>query len=403
MMITKEKWIYFLILINPIFEIIYSILYRLEIRLPLNQIFRFIMLFCFIFLTKSAKTKKIVTILAAIYLSIWIIQLLIGHSTVSFVEISFIFKIIYSTSLIFIFIDYIRNNVVNTSTLIRVTIYSAFIIIFSICVSPLGLGYEAWTGTEYRTGYAGWFLFGNYLTVVLLIVFCLLIYTDRIRGKSIWIAFTALALVLLGNKAGLVSLIVYFIAFGVMYFFNSRLTKEKLLFILIVGICILLAMPSVISYLNNFIRNQIKLYSAYRYTNIFSFLLSNRDLQIFYVERYLNGDNKYWGSLVGYGYDRIISVLRPYGFEAIEMDLYALRYYLGYIPVSIWFGIYLKVIFCALKKFFRDRDLKSIAILLGVSVAVTHSVFTGHIVFESLSIVYFAILGAICVTRTAEN
>lgn len=403
MTITKGKWIYFLILLNPIFEIVYSTLYRLDIKLPLNQMFRFIMLFCFVFFTKSTKTKKTIVILATTYLSIWIIQLLAGHSRVSFGEISFIFKIIYSTCLIFIFTDYIRNNIVNTDTLIRVTIYSSFIIIISICVSPLGLGYEAWTGTDYRTGYVGWFLFGNYLTVVLLTVFCLLIYTDRIRGKSFWIALTALAIVLLGNKAGLVSLIVYFIAFGFIYFFGSRLTKEKLFFILVIGMCILLAMPNVIGYLNSFIRNQIKLYSAYGYTNILSFLLSNRDLQIYYVERDLNGNNECLGSLIGYGYERIINVLKPYKFEAIEMDLYALRYYLGYIPVCIWLGIFLKVMLCALKKFFRDRDLKSIAILLGVTVAITHSIFTGHIVFESLSIVYFAILGAICVTRIAEN
>ncbi|MCI9571869.1 MAG: hypothetical protein HFH97_04540 [Lachnospiraceae bacterium] len=403
MTITKEKWIYFLILLNPIFEIVYSILYRLDIKLPLNQMFRFMMLCCFVLFTKSAKTKKIVVILATTYLSIWITQLLAGYSRVSFGEMSFIFKIIYSTCLIFIFIDYIKNNIVNTNTLIRITIYSSFIIIISICVSPLGLGYEAWTGTAYRTGYVGWFLFGNYLTIVLLIVFCLLIYTDKIQGRRLWIALTALAIVLLGNKAGLVSLIVYFTTFGFIYFFGSQLTKKKLLFILVIGMCILSVTPTIIGYLDNFIRNQIKLYSAYRYTNIFSFLLSNRDLQIFYVERDLNGNNKCLESLIGYGYGRIIDILKPYRFEAIEMDLYALRYYLGYIPVCIWFGIFLKVMLCALKRFFKDRDLKSTTILLGVGVAITHSIFTGHIIFESLSIVYFAILGAICVTRTAEN
>jgi len=72
------------ILLNPIFEIVYSTLYRLDIKLPLNQMFRFIMLFCFVFFTKSTKTKKTIVILATTYLSIWIIQLLAGHSRVSF-------------------------------------------------------------------------------------------------------------------------------------------------------------------------------------------------------------------------------------------------------------------------------------------------------------------------------
>ncbi|MCI8790991.1 MAG: hypothetical protein HFH92_18230 [Lachnospiraceae bacterium] len=404
MTINKEKLIYLLIILNPIFEIVYSTLYRLDVNLPLNQIFRFLMLFCFVFLTKNIKTKKIVIIFAITYFSIWLTQLSVGYSRISFSEISFVFKIIYSTCLIFIFTDYIRNNIVNTNTLIRITIYSVFIIIFSICVSLLGLGYEAWTATDYRTGYVGWFLFGNHLTIVLLMVFCLLIYIDKIRGRNIWIALTTIAIVLLGNKAGLVGLIAYFTILGFIYFFGSRPTKKKILFLLIIGICVLLVMPNIINYLSNFISNQVKLYNDYGYTNILSFLLSNRDLQILYVKNDLNANtDRYLGSLVGYGYERTVNVLRPYGFNAIEMDLYALRYYLGYIPVCIWLGIYLKVMLCAVKGFFKSRDLKSTAILLGTSVAIMHSIFTGHIVFESLSIVYFAILGALCMTIIDEN
>lgn len=59
MTINKEKLIYLLIILNPIFEIVYSTLYRLDVNLPLNQIFRFLMLFCFVFLTKNIKTKKL--------------------------------------------------------------------------------------------------------------------------------------------------------------------------------------------------------------------------------------------------------------------------------------------------------------------------------------------------------
>lgn len=54
--LNREKIIYILIFLNPIYEIIFSFLYRQNIELPLNQFLRigmFILFLCFVKVEKQ--------------------------------------------------------------------------------------------------------------------------------------------------------------------------------------------------------------------------------------------------------------------------------------------------------------------------------------------------------------
>ena len=337
----SEKIICIIVMANPLVEIIYSMLYRMNIDIPVNQFFRICGFMVFLGFVKEKKTWKIIASLIGIYGSIWIAQMAAGFSALSFKEIVFTIKAIYATSLVFIFRDFIECNTVKEEVLIKATVWSTAVIMASICVSPFGLGYEAWEGNDYRNGYVGLFLFGNYLTVVLLIAFCLVFISKQIKHKIFLTFFLFLTTILLGNKAGLAGVFIY--AFGLWIFYvavSPKRSKKRLLVLGGTVILMLVTMPVILKILGNFIANQIQLYRAYGYTNMGSFLLSNRDIQISAAREYINENNynRILGGLLGYGYSNVSTALKAKEswINFIEMDFYALRYYLGYFPVVIW-------------------------------------------------------------------
>ena len=69
------------------------------------------------------------------------------------------------------------------------------------------------------------------------------------------------------------------------------------------------------------------------------------------------------------------------------MDLYALLYYTGIIPLIVWIYTYIRLLVKMRKE--------TLLIKVTMFVLIAHSVMTGHVIFESMSIVYFAIIGAI--------
>ena len=93
--LNKEKIIYILIFLNPIFEIFYSFLYRRSINLPINQFLRLGMFFLFLGLVRKRKTINRVLGIAILFLGVWGAQMLMGISTLSFSELVFYIKLIY--------------------------------------------------------------------------------------------------------------------------------------------------------------------------------------------------------------------------------------------------------------------------------------------------------------------
>lgn len=398
MKLAKGDIIYLLIFLNPVFEIIYSAFYRLNIDIPLNQVFRLATLGIFLLLVRKRKTLKYIMAFFLIYFAIWILQLVNGYSEWSLKELAFIFKAVYAISLPFLFVDFIKSGTVEIKRLVRITIYSAVIIMISVCVSPFGFGYEGWQSTAYRTGYVGWFTFGNYLTVVLLIVFSLLIYSQEIKQKILLLLLVIISLVLIGNKAGLVGLGGYGLGLWLYYICHGKFTRRKWIMV-VVGITLCgVMMPSIFRYMQEYIANQILLFKAYGYNNVLSFLLSNRDLQIYFVQSYVeaNESNQILGFISGYGYNNINSFLTSMGNWAfIEMDFYALRYYLGCIPVALWMIIDFKMIKGSIIKFFKTKSLANCSLVLGTGITLVHSIFTGHVIFDSMVMIYFAVLYAV--------
>lgn len=396
--IDKEKFIYLLIFLNPFFEIIYSLLSRLEIGIPINQLSRMIVFISFFLLV--AKEKKIfckVLIIFSIFVVIYGLQIMLDIANFSFSDITFLVKLIYATTLPFIFESFIKTRIVSIEKFIRAIISSTFIIIFSVCISPFGFGFEGWKNNSYRTGYVGWFRFGNYLTATLLVSLCFLLCSNNIKKRYCWIFFTALSLVLIGNKAGLAGLA----CFLVVLFFdflkrlkNGKINKFLLGFVIAAGSIFILVG---IQYLIKFVYNQIALYKAHNYKNIFTFLVSNRNLQVNTIKNaFAGGRYGVWGQYVGYGYTNVINCIKGNNRgSSLEMDFYGLYYYMGIIPLITWVIIWGKSLHKALKNYLKNKSLNNCILMFGIVIIMCHSIFAGHVIFESLTITYASALIAI--------
>lgn len=399
--IPKDKMIYAIILLNPIAEIIYSIFYKLGINIPINQAIRFVGLIVLVLLVQQKKTKRYIATIFVLYQVIWILQLIAGFTEFSFGNIVFSFKLFYSTTLIFIFKDFVESKTVDIQTLMQTIVYSTFVILFSVCISPFGLGFEAWQGTQYRTGYVGWFLFSNYLTVTLLLVFSIMFCCKKINKKIIMSCWFLVTLLLLGNKAGIVGILGYLAVLGGFYLIQSKWDKRKKYILLISAVVGCIILPFAISFLVNFVQDQMALYKQYGYKDIWTYLLSNRNIQLMAAEQYIEAKdyNTVLGALIGYGNEGINGALQAWGRGySIEMDLYALKYYVGYVPVLIWCAIYVGLFVKAIQNISRYKTIQSVCLGLGLCIGIAHSILTGHVIFESLTMIYMAVLGALIMT-----
>lgn len=396
--INKERFIYLMIFLNPFFEIIYGLLYRMNIDLPINQLCRMVMFVSFwIMIANDKKSFSNVFLIVVCDTLIWMLQVAVGISRVSFDEIVFLIKLIYATSLPAIFLSLIRTKLIDKNKFINAIIYSTFVIVFSLCISPFGLGFRAWETNSYRTGYVGWFRFGNYLTATLLVSFCLILIDKTVRRRKVWIFFTIIALVLTGNKAALIGLVGYTVWISLYWLIHEKNKHANKFFMAIVVVFFPIVCLIGIFFVVDYVKNQIALYDAYGYKNLFTFLLSNRNLQVRSVVNSLRGEVfETWGKVIGYGFSNVINCIKYNNRgNSLEMDLYGLYYYVGLVPLVMWIFIYFRAIVNAFFNYKRNRSLGNWMLIIGLAIIVFHSVFSGHVIFESLTVVYAAALIAI--------
>lgn len=84
------------------------------------------MFLCF---DKSRKTINKVLRITVLFLGIWVAQILSGISEFTFSELVFFIKLIYAASLIYIFYDFLNNNIVSDEGLIKAMCYSTIILL----------------------------------------------------------------------------------------------------------------------------------------------------------------------------------------------------------------------------------------------------------------------------------
>lgn len=393
-----------IILTYPIWDMLLTITNQLlNITLPINQVARFLIMVYFFTMINNSKDIAKCIILSVLMILGEVSNLLAGNSISG--DIGYVLKVIFFVITIYAFENILNKKVVERDDLIKYIVLSSFLISGSILISPLGLGLQSWEG-GLRSGYKGLFMGQNLITATLLIINPLCMYLILNTKKIVYYIcyiMNFFSLILIGTKSGTVGAIVLLV---IELLIVIKKTKRSYLKYSI--ICFLIPLALLLGYIAKgyfiqFINEQKLLYVQMGYTNIISYLISNRDLQIMYLDNYIRSSfTRSPLFTFGLGYTRANSIinLNKTAFQAIEMDFKGLLYYSGiWVLIFIVINIVSRILYSMsnlIKGKFEGIDL---FIFISVIVGVVHAFAGGHVIYEALTSMYFAASLAIAKNR----
>ena len=369
--------------LNPLAEVAHTALINLKINAPINQIYRFALLLVLLSNITSKRRRKLVTVFALALCGTSVFRL-ISISSVNIVDdISFSIKIFSIPVIIFGLQEAFDNSRISLEYIRNTFVISGLFIALNVALSPVG---PIVNGLVRRTGL---FAFGNYLVVPLAVTEYLSFYY---RKKYKYIIFTigTIALLLLGNRFGYIAAIlsVLILIRDIIRTMSYRQILYKVMPFALIALLICIS-----PFILNFINNQLEIYTSYNYTNIFSYLLSNRDMQVLGVIEYieLSGISPIIVLLFGLGDSTVCTVVNAvkYEFQSLEMDLPALLFANGLVGVSvgiITLGSIVRELFIR-RKNLGDKFAPATIVLI---VILIQSMLGGHVLTESLVLPFIA-------------
>ena len=388
----------FFVLTYPLLDIIYTINSRiLKVNFPINQGIRVLIM---IYLLTKIDRKKSFFIISILFLLLTFGEISYFYSgNMSLSEnLSYVTKLLFLIIVIYGIESMLNRGIITPLETISVITSSSVIICLSIVLSKFGLGYNSWDN-NLRSGVKGLFSVQNTITISLLIIqpLCLIMF-ERTKKLSYLAKYLLIfvSLVLIGTKSGLVGAGAILLAQLILILFKTKLTYLKIAISTFLMIFLLAFGVIATDYIREFIKDQQYLYHYYNYTNIYSFLLSNRDLQLDYIRTYIENFKQFnpvwlWG--LGYSLANTIIGQGKSDFKAIEMDFHGIYYYSGVwvlliITIVIFKRYWQSIIYMIKSKV----TFMSFSIFLSLSVAIIHALYGGHVLYEALTILYFGII-----------
>ncbi|MEN1967766.1 O-antigen ligase family protein [Lentibacillus sp. N15] len=259
MKITREKWIFLLIIIQPLIDIATSIASHYGISLTFGSLTRAIMmiglyvwLLRYIYLNKPKLMVPFLVSYAAIVLMLLITFLYKSHLAL-FQEINFASKTGYYLVMLHVSILLFKQK-----QLAKVTLYNAIFVVSLIVGSSYWLAIA--TGSSLnsyhnnKAGFSGWFFSANELSVILLVLLGLsLVHLWYVKTFRTWLAVALLMSMvpMIGTKTAFIGgtglLIVYMLSLILAY--RSQIWREKgALIFLGMGILFLCFVPQTPSF-----------------------------------------------------------------------------------------------------------------------------------------------------------
>lgn len=391
----------YIIVTYPIWDILYSLSSEyFSFNLPINQVARVLIL---IYLLRHLSSKKNIVVILAF------IILLVGsemyHSTIPFLgdglgsNFGYALKLLFFVVVVFSFQDLFKSKKLDPTYFLHLLVSSSIVIYASIILSRFGLGYQSFAGSDgLRSGVKGLFAVQNTINVTLLLILplCFLLY--QLTKKKIYIFHGIMiiaSLFLLGTKSGLVGAILVVVLQLGLFSLNTKLSYFKIFIGSLVSLGFLGFLFYSYHHIVRFVESQIRLYEAYNYTNLYSFIISNRDLQIMYISDFLSLLEKKYISLFGIGYEQANFIVNngKSDFYAVEMDFHGIYYYSGLLILLFIVVIILSNIFKPAFRFIKNPiDLKFMTLFLCLSIGIVHAYLGGHVIYEALSLLYFGSL-----------
>lgn len=391
-----------ILIFTPIIDIIYSVnYYILGFKVPIHLALRCIILMYVLINIKRRKSIIFLMILSS-GLALGIVFPIIMRYPFDLIDnLSYTMKIINFVAFAFYFDEKLKENKVNINILLNYISYSTIIISSNIVLSNIfKFGFKTYLDKPI-SGHKGFFMIHNSITAVLLIVIPISFYTYYKNRKSynlIIFILNVMAVMMIGTKSGVIGAvsIIFMILLTIIIekelYLKIKFTK-KVLCKIVVGSSILIIISGPI--INKFYLEQKKQYESMGYDNFYSYIISNRNLQIKYInkeiENKLTFNPKYmFGMGIKYANDVIHSEKKE--FEIIEMDFNGVAIYSGYLVLIIILLLIFKI-YIGLLMAIRDKTniFLKLIMLISLSIGIIHAAFGGHVLYEGITGVYFGI------------
>ncbi len=400
--ISNDKILYIFLILQPIIDLITSIMARftdssITIGIFTRGLFLVILIAYTLIFTRTKYRKKTIfyfSILALFLLLYFITKIDILKPTFVMHEVINIFKYFYlPIAMICLLNCYeyfkLNKNELQTIFIINVVVLASLIILPSIT----NTSFSSYSGNN--SGSVGWFYAANEIGAVLTLLFPYLYklgYENKVIKLFIFSMLVVAAMMIIGTKVAFLGMIFTEIVFCLYFFIiRKKITIKPFLvtlFILIISVCVI-PLLSVTSNLQNNIdnvNNQIEdneTYKNQQNTSFGKFLriaLSSRDIYL-YNTFDIYKVSSFSDKIFGIGFSNRETINNQKIEKLIEIDAFDILFHYGIIGFIIYFGpllwIYFKSLFKILKKrlkicFYELLYLYAVTLLLGVSCLAGH-------------------------------
>lgn len=400
------KIMYSILLLYPLIDIFYVIneIY-FKIEFPINQIIRGgILLFIIKQFIKTKDIFKVVVVATILGINELFYLFLFKESNSLISNLGYVLKILLFIATFYAVRNMLKNKNIKMEELLKLISFSSIIISCNILLAKyFGLGFTSYIGDFARNGFKGYFLTINmvvsFMTIITPIVFATYIQSKERKFFYLYLV-DIYALICTGSKFGILSSLFMIVLMGIYFISKIDIKKYFKKLLLVSGISLIILGLFLGKDILNFIDALIQDYEKVNYQNIFAYLVNNRNLQILYLNEFI--DKLGWAvsplMLFGLGFsnaNKIVEIGKS-DFKIIEMDFHGLLYYSGIIVTTII------IVFIAIRLFKlvvyvikNKRDFMLWSILISILLVLVQSILGGHVIYEAGPAFYFSIVLAI--------
>lgn len=390
-----KKLLVFLVLFQPIIDIITSFMTMNNYKITLGIILKvFILLLAVIYLViidkEKRKTNFIYLFFVAVFLTLNIYNNLSVIKLFTFTYFNYLFKYAYHLIILLFFLRWYKVYKINLYNLRIPMIIIVLSYFISLITNTAYLSYDV-----YRLGYSGWYSSANELGNLLVLLFPVAIYNafhnkDGIKLDILLVPLIALNLLLLGTKVGLFGFYcvsVFYLIIRLIFLKKIKIEKGFVIVLLMVigtTICIN-KLPTVYN-----IRLQIR-------EGKDNYLLSGREK---YYEKILAQykQNTFRDKMIGLSYyednEEKSDIL------IVEQDFFDILFMYGIIGLLIVIIIYSIIYVHFIKTYIYYRKLKTfskkyLAVIIAISIEFAVAFISGHSLLSPSVSTYLSLLIAI--------
>jgi len=405
-----NKWFAILILIQPFFDVITSIMTKIGMSVTVGIFIKMFLLLCMavylVFVDKNNRKWNIIFIsivaifcLGNVYYNLDILSMRFSAYA------GYLMKYVYLVISIFFFLRWYRNG--NRIEFHQFKITFAIISIVMLLSWVTGTYFSSYLEWAHKLGNSGWFFSANELGALLSIIFPITIYNALYNEKSqkyefIFVLVIGLALLMLGTKVGLLGYFLTVVCYVIYRFIAIRKLKLDYRFALVL---VLLIVPLIFW---NSIPAVYNTHQKYEDLDLDNVEITETEKEEKMKTLIYSGRNGFIARMVGFRKDITIGerifgkfYLRDaYKNEGeiliTEQDPFDIYFIFGIFGTILLFAPLLYILFKCLKFFFKNfktafYDQRTILSWISIIITLGVSAMSGHTLLAPLASTFFVV------------